>query len=76
MHGQPGSRKLVVLEIVDTRRRLLPLDRTIEQAPDAYIFVREGYRQRAEFAIRGAPDPDEDIGLDFEDEDWDDEEEL
>lgn len=68
--------KLVVLEIIDTRRQLLPLDRTIQQAPDPYIFVREAYRQRAEFAIRGAPDPDEDIGLDFEDEDWEDEDDL
>jgi len=68
--------KLVVLEIIDTRRQLLPLDRTIEQAPDPYIFVREAYRQRAEFAIRGAPDPDEDIGLEFEDEDWEYEEDL
>jgi phospholipid-binding lipoprotein MlaA len=68
--------KLVVLEIIDARRQLLPLDRTIDQAPDPYIFVREAYRQRAEFAIRGAPDPDEDIGLDFEDEVWEDEEDL
>lgn len=68
--------KLVVLEIIDTRRRLLSLDRMIEQAPDPYILVREGYRQRAEHAIRGAPDRDEDIGLEFEDEDWNDEEDL
>ncbi len=65
--------KLLVLEIIDTRRRLLPLDRLLEQAPDPYIFVREAYRQRTEFEIRGAGG-DEDIGLDFEDEDWDDEE--
>lgn len=65
--------KLVVLDVVDSRRRLLPLDRMIEQAPDPYIFVREGYRQRAEYDIRGAGSPDDDIGLDFEDEDWDDE---
>jgi phospholipid-binding lipoprotein MlaA len=64
--------KLIVLDIVDTRRRLLPLDRTIRRAPDPYIFVREAYRQRAEFEIRGHSD--DDIGLDFEDEDWDDEE--
>jgi phospholipid-binding lipoprotein MlaA len=65
--------KLVVLEIVDTRRRLLPLDSTIERAPDSYIFVREAYLQRAEFGIRGRGRPDDDVSLDFEDEDWDDE---
>jgi phospholipid-binding lipoprotein MlaA len=65
--------KLVVLEIVDTRRRLLPLDSTIERAADSYIFVREAYRQRAEFAIDGPGKPDDDISLDFEDEDWGDE---
>jgi phospholipid-binding lipoprotein MlaA len=65
--------KLVALDILDTRRRLLPLDRMIEQAPDPYIFVREAYVQRVEFEIRGRDNPDDDIGLDFEDEDWDDE---
>jgi phospholipid-binding lipoprotein MlaA len=66
--------KLLVLEVVDTRRRLLPLDRLIEQAPDPYIFVREAYRQRTEYEIRGPSAAEDDIGLDFEDEDWDDEE--
>jgi phospholipid-binding lipoprotein MlaA len=66
--------KLVVLDVIDTRRRLLPLDRMIERAPDPYIFVREGYRQRVEFEIRGSGGADDDIGLDFEDEDWGDEE--
>lgn len=65
--------KLVVLEVIDTRRRLLPLDGTIDGAPDSYILVRDSYRQRAEFAIRGAGADDDDISLDFEDEDWDDE---
>jgi phospholipid-binding lipoprotein MlaA len=64
--------KLVAVEIVDTRRRLLPLDRMIEQAPDPYIGVRDAFRQRAAFEIRGAGNPEDDIGLDFEDEDWDD----
>jgi phospholipid-binding lipoprotein MlaA len=62
--------KLIALEIVDTRRKLLPLDRTIRRAPDSYIFVRDAYRQRAEFAIRGAGRSDDDVRLDFEDEDW------
>lgn len=66
--------KLVVLDIVDTRRRLLPLDSMLERAPDPYIMMREAYRQRAEFEIRGPGHADDDIGLDFEDEIWDDEE--
>jgi len=64
--------KLIALEVIDTRRRLLPLDRTIRRAPDSYIFVRDAYRQRAEFAVRGAGRPDDDVRLDFEDEDWGD----
>lgn len=65
--------KLVGLEIVNTRQRFLSLDRMIDRAPDPYIFVRESYRQNLEFEIRGPGDKDEDIGLDFEDEDWGDE---
>lgn len=64
--------KLVVLDIVDTRRRLLPLDNMIARAPDSYIFVREAYRQRTEYEIRGPGGADDAIGLDFEDEDWGD----
>lgn len=66
--------KLVALDVLDTRRRLLPLDRMIDQAPDPYIFVREGYSQRVEFEIRGRGQADDDVALDFEDEDWGDEE--
>jgi phospholipid-binding lipoprotein MlaA len=66
--------KLVALDIIDTRRRLLSLEQMIERAPDPYIFVREAYRQRAEHEIRGPGHPDDDIGLDFEDEIWDDDE--
>lgn len=65
--------KLTALDIINTRRRFLSLDRTIEQAADPYIFVREAYRQRTEHEIRGPADPDDDVALDFEDEDWDDE---
>jgi len=28
----------------------------LERAPDPYIFVREAYKQRTEYAIRGAPE--------------------
>lgn len=66
--------KLAILEAIDVRRRLLPLDRTMDQAPDPYIFIRDAYRQQAEYAVRGPPAQDDDIGLDFEDEDWGDDE--
>jgi phospholipid-binding lipoprotein MlaA len=57
--------KLIALEIIDTRRRLLPLDRTIRKAHDPYIFVRDAYRQRIEFEIRGhAGFPDDDFDFD------------
>lgn len=64
--------KLVALEIVNTRQRFLSLDRMVDRAPDPYIFIRESYRQNLEFEIRGQSGQDEDIGLDFEDEDWGD----
>ncbi len=64
--------KLLVLEIINTRQRLLSIDRMIDRAPDPYIFVRESYRQNVEFEIRGPGDEDDDIGLDFEDEVWED----
>jgi phospholipid-binding lipoprotein MlaA len=63
--------KLLVLEIIDARRRLLPLDSALERAADPYIMVRDAYRQRVEFEIRGLSE--DDLWLDFEDEDWDDE---
>jgi len=48
--------KLVVLEIIDQRYQLLRIDSMLERAPDPYIFVREAYKQRTEYAIRGAPE--------------------
>lgn len=66
--------KLAALDAIDSRRRLLPLDRILDQAPDPYIFIRDAYRQQAEHAVRGPPAQDDDIGLDFEDEDWGDDE--
>ncbi|HUG98270.1 MAG TPA: VacJ family lipoprotein [Gammaproteobacteria bacterium] len=65
--------KLTALDIINTRQRFLSLDRMIDQAADPYIFVREAWRQRSEYEIRDPGSPDDDIGLDFEDEDWDDE---
>ena len=59
--------KLVVLDIVDTRRQLFRIDRMMEEAPDPYIFLREAFRQRTEYAIQGPPEEDDyDFGLDDE----------
>lgn len=61
--------KLIALEIVETRRRLLPLDRTLRRSADPYLFVRDAYRQRTEFEIRGfAALPDDDFDFDFDDD--------
>lgn len=45
--------KLVVMEFIDLRYRLLQFDRMLDEAPDPYIFMRDAYRQRMEFEIRG-----------------------
>ncbi len=60
--------KLIILRYVDNRRRLLPGDDAIREAPDSYVFVREAYLQRRRFLIYDGNPPIEDIELDFEDE--------
>jgi phospholipid-binding lipoprotein MlaA len=72
-HNKSLRDKLMGVRILEIRRELLPLDRTLERAPDPYILVREGYRQGVEYDIRGPGSDDDDVGLDFEDE-WDDDE--
>jgi phospholipid-binding lipoprotein MlaA len=66
--------KLTALDVINTRQRFLSLDRTIEQAADPYIFIRDAYRQRVEYELRRPASPDDDVGLDFEDETWDEDE--
>jgi len=46
---------LQVLDLIDTRARLLPTERIIEQSFDPYVFIREGYlqRRRAQTEDRG-----------------------
>ena len=55
--------KLVALELVDQRYRLLQFDRMLDEAPDPYVFMREAYRQRSEFAVSGET-PLEDFDFD------------
>lgn len=64
--------KLLILRYVDNRRRLLPGDEAIREAPDSYVFVREAYLQRRRFLIYDGNPPIDDIELDFEDEEFDD----
>jgi ABC-type transporter lipoprotein component MlaA len=65
--------KLIVMGIIDARRRLLSLDKTRDEAPDEYILVREAYLSGERYSVYGAEDTD--VELDFEDEveAWDEE---
>ncbi len=59
---------LLALKIVDTRRRLLPADAAIAEAPDQYIFVREAWLAKRRFDIYDGNPPDDidDFEADFE----------
>ncbi len=61
-----GSYGVLALDVVQIRANLLPLDEQIEQAFDPYLFVRDGYLQRRNFAIFGEDSalPDYDAFLD------------
>ena len=56
--------KLMVLQFIDLRYGLLRFDRMIDEAPDPYIFVRESYRQRMEFEVRGEVGLEEEFEFD------------
>ncbi len=60
--------KLLILRIIDTRRKLLSADKAINEAPDPYIFVREAYLQNRRYKIKGeeADEGLDDIEADFE----------
>ena len=59
---------LLALKIIDTRRRLLPADSAIAEAPDQYIFVREAWLSKRRFDIYDGNPPDDidDFEADFE----------
>lgn len=61
---------LFVINVVNTRARLLPATDLVERvALDQYAFVRDAYLKRRASLIRdGAPDPDEQVYEDFEEE--------
>jgi phospholipid-binding lipoprotein MlaA len=60
--------KLTVLQFVELRHRLLRFDRMMDEAPDPYIFMRESYRQRIEFEIRGEVSLEDEFDFEFEDD--------
>ncbi|MEL6868635.1 MAG: VacJ family lipoprotein [Pseudomonadota bacterium] len=73
---ESGTRdKLLVLQIISLRARLLAFDEQIQASNDPYIFIREAYLQNRNFSIYdGAPpetvdefDIDDDFDADLED---------
>jgi phospholipid-binding lipoprotein MlaA len=49
-----------VIQVVDTRYRLLPADPTIESAYDPYLFLKNAYLQRRDFLLsQGSNQPTE-----------------
>jgi phospholipid-binding lipoprotein MlaA len=61
---------LLVVNVVNTRARLLPATDLVERiALDQYAFVRDAYLKRRASLVRdGAPDPNEPLYEDYEDE--------
>lgn len=60
--------KLIVLQIIDLRTRLLSADRLLEDSKDKYITIRESYLQNREYVIYdGDPPEDDDFYDDFDD---------
>ena len=52
---------LNIMRIVDTRTRLLGSEELLEFQPDAYLFIRETYRQRRELEINDGELPEAEI---------------
>ncbi|MFU8831849.1 MAG: VacJ family lipoprotein [Wenzhouxiangella sp.] len=72
---QEGTFGLVILDVVQMRADMLPLDAELEAAFDDYILMRDGWSQRRQFMIFGeeAGAPDYDAWLDddeWENDDW------
>lgn len=52
--------KLVVLRVIETRARLLPLESTLEESKDPYLTLRESYLQNRVFEIYDGEPPEDD----------------
>jgi phospholipid-binding lipoprotein MlaA len=59
----PGSTRWIsfAMNALDTRARLLPLDKTLEQTFDPYAFIREAYLQRRQYQVYDGNPPEEPI---------------
>lgn len=69
--------KLVVLNIIDVRTRLLSAERLLEDSKDRYITIRESYLQNRNYVIHdGDPPVDDDFYDDFYDEEYEDDAET
>lgn len=55
------------LSLVSTRASLLPLDRLVDEAYDPYVFVRDAFLQRRQYAVFDGNPPEEAIE---DDSDW------
>jgi phospholipid-binding lipoprotein MlaA len=51
---------LWALDVMDTRARLLSLDRLLDSAYDPYAFMRNAYLQRRDFKVNGGQSASED----------------
>jgi phospholipid-binding lipoprotein MlaA len=61
----------LILQTVDRRARLLPLDATLEGVYDPYSFVREAFTQRRQFKVYDGNPPEEALD-EFEDLEFED----
>jgi phospholipid-binding lipoprotein MlaA len=62
--------KLIILYFIDIRMRFLDVDKTLEEALDPYVFLRESYLQRRNYLIYDGNPPLEE----FPEDEWEDEE--
>lgn len=60
--------KLIVLQIISIRARLLALDEQINASNDPYIFVREAYLQNRNFVIYDGEPPEQAEDFELEDD--------
>lgn len=56
----------LALSLLDTRARLLPLDKTLEETYDRYGFLRDAYLQRRQYQVYDGNPPEEPIEEDPE----------
>ena len=61
--------KLLVMQVIDARYRLLSAETLIKDSADEYVTIRESYLQRREYQIHdGNPPVDEDFYGEFDEE--------